>query len=198
MRSQGYADSYVARGLTDLRDGRYDTEEAEAVSGSIHRVTGLSELARAGRGTRESVAAIPAYGYGLGNVRRFEIDAEESFREYRKSAGATGGAGIERTRSFIEEGSAAVREEAVRVRERSQGKIETGKRKTAEDFAAGQAGIQDGGENLRRSTKGVRERLESAKSESVAREQSASEQRMSEISKGIENNRVQQEKNNPN
>ncbi len=193
MRGQGYADSYVARGLTDLRDGRYDTEEAEAVSGSIHRVTGLSELAREGRGTRESVAAIPADGYGLGNVRRFEIDAEESFREYRKSAGATGGAGIERTRSSIEEGSAAVREEAVRVRERSQGKIETGKTKTAEDFAAGQAGIQDGGENLRRSTKGVRERLESAKSESVAREQ-----RMSEISKGIEDNRVQQEKNNPN
>ena len=67
MRGQGYSDSYTARGLTDLRDGRHDTGEAEAVSGSIHRVTGLEGLVGAGSGsTRESVAAIPADGYGLG------------------------------------------------------------------------------------------------------------------------------------
>ncbi len=142
MRGQGYSDSYVARGLTDLRDGRYDTEEAEAVSGSIHRVTGLSELVGGGRKTRESVAAIPADGYGLGNVRRFEVDAEQSFGEYRKSAAGAGGAGIEQTQGSINEGSTEVRERVAQARERSQERIGTEETKTAEDFGAGRGEIR--------------------------------------------------------
>lgn len=189
MRGQGYSDSYVARGLTDLRDGRYDTEEAEAVSGSIHRVTGLSELVGGGRETRESVAAIPADGYGLGNVRRFEVDAEQSFGEYRKSAAGGGSAGVARTQSSIEEDSAAIREQVSRARERARERIGTEETKTAEDFGAGRGEILQGGEDLRRSTRGVRERLENAKSDDASREQG-----MSEIRKSIESSRAQQEK----
>ena len=191
MRGRGYSDSYTASGLTDLRDGRYDTEEAEAVSGSIHRVTGLEGLVGAGSGPRESVAAIPSDSYGLGDVRRFEVDAEQAFGEYRKSTGEAG-SGIERTQSSIEEDSAAVREQATRARERSRGKIETGETKTSEDFGAGRAEIREGREHLRRSTKGVGERLENARSESISRER-----RMSEIAKAIESSRAQQRKNGP-
>ena len=189
MRGQGYTDSYVARGLTDLRDGRYDTEEAEAVSGSIHRVTGLSELVGVGRGTRESVAAMPADGYGLGDVRRFEVDAEAAFAEYRKSAGAAGG-GVERTRSSVEEGSAAMREEVARARERARGGIGSGEAKTAEDLGVGRKEILEGGEHLQRSTEGVRERLDNAKPESASRER-----KTSRIKKTIESSRTQQRKN---
>ncbi|MDE0159219.1 MAG: conjugal transfer protein TraG N-terminal domain-containing protein [Candidatus Dadabacteria bacterium] len=191
MRGQGHTDSYVARGLTDLRDGRYDTEEAEAVSGSIHRVTGLSELLGAGSGTRESVAAIPADGYGLGDVRRFEVDAEAAFAEYGKSAGAAGGAGVEWTRSSIEEDSAAVREEVARARERARGGIGNAETKIPEGSGTGQEEILEGGERLQRSTKGVRERLDNAKSESASREQ-----KTSRIKKTIESSRAQQRKNN--
>ena len=192
MRGRGYSDSYTAGGLTDLRDGRYDTEQAEAVSGSIHRVTGLSELVGAGSGHRESVAAMPADGYGLGNVQRFEVDAEQAFGEYRKSAGETGGGGIAQTRSSIEENSAAVRGQVTQARERSRGGIEAGETKTAEGFGAGRAEIQEGREHLQRSTKGVRGRLDNAKSESVSREQ-----KTSEIKKTIESSRAQQRKNGP-
>lgn len=170
MRGQGYSDSYVARGLTDLRDGRYDSEEAEAVSGSIHRVTGLSELVGGGRGTRESVAAIPADGYGLGNVRRFEVDAEQSFGEYRKSAAGGGGAGIERTQSSIDEDSAEVRERVAQRREQSRERIGTAETKTAEDFGAERGEIRQGREELQHSTKGVRERLDDAKSDAAAKQ----------------------------
>ena len=192
MRGRGYSDSYTAGGLTDLRDGRYDTEQAEAVSGSIHRVTGLSELVGAGSGHRESVAAMPADGYGLGNVQRFEVDAEQAFGEYRKSAGEAGGGGIAQTRSSIEENSAAVRGQVTQARERSRGGIEAGETKTAEGFGAGRAEIQEGREHLQRSTKGVRGRLDNAKSESVSREQ-----KTSEIKKTIESSRAQQRKNGP-
>jgi len=192
MRGRGYSDSYTASGLTDLRDGRYDTEEAEAVSGSIHRVTGLEGLVGAGSGTRESVAAIPSDGYGLGDVQRFEVDTEQAFGEYRKSVAVAGGGGIEQTQSSIEQDSAAVREQVDRARERSRGKIETGETKTSEDFGAGRAEIREGREHLRRSTKGVRERLENARSESISRER-----RMSEIAKAIESSRAQQRKNGP-
>ncbi len=190
MRGQGYSDSYVAKGLSDLRDGRYDTEEAETVSGSIHRVTGLSELVSAGKDARESVAAMPADGHGLGDVRRFEVDAEQSFGEYRKSAGEAGGAGIERTRSSIEENSAAVRKEAARARERARGGIGSAETKTAEDLGAGREEILEGGERLKHSTKGVRERLDSAKSESSSRVE-----KTSRIKKTIESSRTQQRKN---
>lgn len=189
MRGQGHPDSYVARGLTDLRDGRYDTEEAEAVSGSIHRVTGLSELVGAGRGARESVAAMPTEGYGLGNVRRFEVDAERSFGEYRESAAGGGGGGVAQTQSSIEEDSAAIREQVSRARERARERIGTEETKTAEDFGAGRGEIRQGGEDLRRSTRGVRERLDSAKSDDASREQGTSE-----IRKSIESSRAQQEK----
>ena len=189
MRGQGYADSYVARGLTDLRDGRYDTEEAETVSGSIHRVTGLSELLGVGSGARESVAAIPADGYGLGDVRRFEVDVEQTFGEYRKSAEATGGAGIERTRNSIEEDSATLRGEAMRARERTRERLESEETKTAGGLVAGREKILEGGEHLQRSTKGVRERLDSAKSESGSRER-----KTSEIKKTIESSRAHQRK----
>lgn len=192
MRGQGYSDSYTGKGLTDLRDGRYDTEEAEAVSGSIHRVTGLEGLVGVGSGARESVAAMPADGYGLGDVRRFEVDAERAFGEYRKSAAGAGGAGIEPTRSSIEEDSAAVREQGNQARERLRGKIETEETKTAENFGAGKAEIWDGRDHLQHSTRGVRERLENVRSESVSRER-----RMSEIGKAIETSRVQQRKNEP-
>ena len=187
MRGQGYSDGYVARGLTDLRDGRYDTEEAEAVSGSIHRVTGLSGLIGAGSGTRESVAAMPADGYGLGDVRRFEVDAEGAFGEYRKSAG---GGGVEQTRSSIEEGSAAVREEVGQARERARGGIEGGGRKTAEDLGAGREEILSDGERLKRSTKGVRERLDNTRPQSTS-----GEGETSRIKKTIESSRAQQRKN---
>ena len=190
MRGQGYTDSYVAAGLTDLRDGRYDTEEAEAVSGSIQRVTGLEGLVGAGSRTRESVAAIPADGYGLGNVRRFEVDAEQSFGEYRKSAGSAGGAGIERTRSSIEEDSAAVREEAARARERTRGGIGSAETRTAEDPGAGREEILQGGERLKRSTKGVRERLDNARSDDAS-----GEGETSRIKKTIESSSAQQRKN---
>ncbi len=175
MRSRGHADSYAARGLADLRDGRYDSEEAEAVSGSIHRVTGLSELLGAGRETRESVAAMPADGYGLGDVRRFEVDAEQSFGEYRKSAEAAGGGGVERTRSSMEEGSASAREQAARARRRARGGIEGAETGTAEDLAAGRDEVLEGGERLQRSTEGVRGRLDGAKSERAPRERETSE-----------------------
>ena len=187
MRGQGYSDAYVARGLTDLRDGRYDTEEAEAVSGSIHRVTGLSGLIGAGSGTRESVAAMPADSYGLGDVRRFEVDAEGAFGEYRKSAG---GGGVEQTRSSIEEGSAAVREEVGQARERARGGIEGGGRKTAEDLGAGREEILSDGERLKRSTKGVRERLDNARPQSAS-----GEGETSRIKKTIKSSRAQQRKN---
>ena len=190
MRGRGYTDSYVAKGLTDLRDGRYDTEEAEAVSGSIHRVTGLSELVGAGRASRESVAAMPADGYGLGDVRRFEVDAEGSFREYRKPAEAAGAGGVERTRSSIEEDSAAAREQAARARRRARGGIESGETKASGDFAAGREEILEDGERLQRSTRGVRERLDGAKSESAS-----GEAKTSEIRKTIESSRAQQRKN---
>ncbi len=190
MRGQGYTDSYVAAGLTDLRDGRYDTEEAEAVSGSIQRVTGLEGLVGAGSRTRESVAAIPADGYGLGNVRRFEVDAEQSFGEYRKSAGSAGGAGIERTRSSIEEDSAAVREEAARARERTRGGIGSAETRTAENPGAGREEILQGGERLKRSTKGVRERLDNARSDDAS-----GEGETSRIKKTIESSSAQQRKN---
>ena len=189
MRSRGYADSYAARGLADLRDGRYDTGEAEAVSGSIHRVTGLSELVGAGSGPRESVAAMPADGYGLGDVRRFEVDAEGTFGEYRKSAEAAGGGGVERTRSSMEEGSASVREQAARARRRARGGIEGGETKTAGDFAAGREEIVEDAEHLQRSTKGVRGRLDDAKSESAPREG-----KTSETGKTIESDSAQQRK----
>ena len=187
MRGQGYSDSYVARGLADLRDGRYDTEEAEAVSGSIHRVTGLSELVGAGKGPRESVAAMPADGYGLGDVRRFEVDAEGAFAEYGKSAGAAGGGGVERTRSSMEENSASVREGAARARQQARGKIEAGETRTAQDFEAGKTEIREGGEHLQRSTEGVRKRLDDAKPDDVSREREKSE-----IEKTIESSRSQQ------
>ena len=191
MRGQGYSDSYTARGLTDLRDGRYDTEEAEAVSGSIHRVTGLSGLVGAGAGPKESVAAIPADGYGLGDVRRFEVDAEQAFGKYRESAGEAGG-GIAQTRSSIEEDSAALREGVARAQQRARGGIEAAETETAEGFGAGRAEILEGREHLQRSTKGVRERLDNAKSKSVSREQ-----KTSEIKKTIESSRAQQRKNGP-
>ena len=190
MRGQGYSDGYTARGLTDLRDGRYDTEEAEAVSGSIHRVTGLSDLVAAGSGPRESVAAIPADGYGLGNVRRFEVDPEQVFGEYRKSAVGAGGGGIAQTQSSIEEDSAAVRERAAQARGRARVRIETGETKTAENFGAGKTEIREDRENLQRSTRGVRERLDNAKSESTSRKQ-----KMSEIRKAVESSQAQQRKN---
>ena len=189
MRGQGYTDSYAARGLTDLRDGRYDTEEAEAVSGAIHRITGLSELVGAGSVTRESVAAMPADSYGLGDVRRFEVDAEGAFGEYRKSAGTAGG-GVERVRSSIEENSAAVREDAGRARERARGGIGSGETKTAEDLGEGRDEILSGAESLKRSTKGVRERLDDAKPESAS-----GEGETSRIKKTIESSRAQQRKN---
>ena len=47
------------------------------------------------------------------------------------------GAGIERTRSSIEEDSAAVREEAVRARERARSGIGSAEGKTAEDLGDG-------------------------------------------------------------
>ena len=189
MRGQGYSDGYTTKGLTDIRDGRYDTEEAEAVSGSIHRVTGLSGLVGSGAGPRESVAAIPADGYGLGDVRRFEVDAEQAFGKYRESAGEAGG-GIAQTRNSIEQDSAALRERVARTHGRARGGIEAGE--TAEGFGAGRAEILEGREHLQRSTKGVRERLDNAKSESVSREQ-----RTSEIKKTIESSRAQQRKNGP-
>ena len=189
MRRQGYSDSYVARGLTDLRDGRYDTEEAEAVSGSIHRVTGLEGLVGAGRETRESVVAMPADGYGLGDVRRFEVDAERAFGEYGESVGETG-SGIERTQNSIEEDSAAVRKQVTRARERSRGKIGTEETKTAEDFGEGRGEIRQGREELQRSTRGVRERLDDAKSDDASRER-----KTSRIKKTIESSSAQQRKN---
>ena len=189
MRGQGYSDSYTARGLTDLRDGRHDTEQAEAVSGSIHRVTGLEGLVGAGSSTRESVAAMPSDGYGLGDVRRFEVDTERAFGEYRKSAAGAGGAGIEPTRSSIEEDSAAIREQVSRARERARGRLEATETKTSEDFSEGRGEILEDREHLQRSTRGVRERLDNARSESVSREQ-----RMSEIKKAIETSQAQQQK----
>lgn len=189
MRGQGHSDSYTARGLADLRDGRHDTGEAEAVSGSIHRVTGLEGLVGAGGGARESVAAMPSDGYGLGDIRRFEVDAERSFGEYRKSAAGAGGAGIEPTRSSIEEDSAAVREQVARAREQTRERIETGGTKTAENFGSGKAEIREGRGGLRHSTEGVRKRLENARSESISRER-----KMSEIRKSVESSRAQQEK----
>ena len=190
MRGQGYSDSYTARGLTDLRDGRYDTEEAEAVSGSIHRVTGLEGLVGAGSKTRESVAVMPADSYGLGNIRRFEVDVEEAFGEYRKSVAQADGAGIAQTQNSIEEGSAMVRGQGSRAQERTRGEIEVGETKTSGDFGAGKTEIREGREGLRHSTEGVRERLENARSESVSRER-----KMSEIAKAIESGRAQQRKN---
>lgn len=189
MRGRGYSDGYTARGLTDLRDGRYDTEAAEAVSGSIHRVTGLEGLVGAGSSARESVAAIPADGYGLGDVRRFEVDAEGAFGEYRKSAAGAGGGGIEPTQSSIEENSAEVRERVTRAREQARGRIESAETKTSGDFGVGKAGIREGREGLRHSTEGVRERLENARSESISRER-----RISETKKTIESSRTQQRK----
>lgn len=188
MREQGYTDSYVARGLSDLRDGRYDTDEAEAVSGSIHRITGLSGLVGAGSAARESVAAMPAESYGLGGVRRFEVDAEGVFGEYRKSAGTAGGVG--RARRSIEENSASVREEAGQARERVRGGIGGGETKTAEDLGAGREEILSGGESLKRSTKGVRGRLDDAKAENTSGEEGTSR-----IKKTIESSRAQQRKN---
>ena len=176
IRGQDYTDSYVARGLTDLRDGRYDTEEAGAVSGSIHRVTGLSELVGAGSGPRESVVAMPADGYGLGDIRRFEVDAERAFGEYGESVGEAG-SGIERTRNSIEEDSAAVREQVSRARERSRGRIETAETETAGNLRAGKTEIREDGENLQRSTQGVRKRLEGARSEGTSRKQKAQRRR---------------------
>lgn len=164
MRGRGHSDDYVAKGLADLRDGKYDTEEAEAVSGSIHRVTGLEGLVGAGSGPRESVVAMPADGYGLGDVRRFEVDAERAFGEYGKSIGEAG-SGVERTRDSIEENSAAVRKQVTLARERSRGKIETAETKTAGNLRTGKTEIREDRENLRRSTQGVRERLENARSE---------------------------------
>ena len=136
MRGQGHSDGYTTKGLTDIRDGRYDTEEAEAVSGSTHRVTGLSDLVGAGSGPRESVAAIPADGYGLGDVRRFEVDVEQAFGEYRKSATEAGGGGIAQTRNSIEQDSAALRERVARAHGRARGGIEAGETETAEGFEA--------------------------------------------------------------
>ena len=190
MRERGYPDAYTARGLGDLRDGRYDTEAAEAVSRSIHGVTGLEGLVGAGSGARESVAAIPADGYGLEDVRRFEVDAERTFGEYRESAAGAGGGGIEPARSSIEQDSAAVRERITQARKQARGRIETAETETAGDFGAGKADIREGREGIRRSTRGVRERLENARAESVSRER-----RMSEITRAIESSRAQQRKN---
>ena len=187
MRGQGYSDSYTARGLADLRDGRHDTEEAETVSGAIHRVTGLEGFVGAGSDTRKSVAAMPADGYGLGNVQKFEVEAERAFGEYRKSAAGAGDAGIESMRSSIEEDSAAVREQISRARAR--GRIEAAETKTAEGFSEGRNEILEDRKHLQRSTKGVRERLENARSGSISRER-----KMSKIRKAIESSRAQQEK----
>ena len=192
MRGQGYSDGYTARGLTDLRDGRYDTEEAETVSGSIHRVTGLEGLVGAGSSTRESVTAMPSDSYGLGDVRQFEVNTERAFGEYRKSATEAGGMGIEPVQSSIEQDSAAVREQVTQARKQARGQIETAKTKTTEDFAAGKTEIREGREGLRHPTKGVRERLENARSGSISQEQ-----KTSEIRKAVKNSRVQQRKNEP-
>lgn len=125
----------------------------------------------------------------MGHVRRFEVDAEQAFGEYRKSAAEAGGAGIEPTRSSIEENSAALRGQVTQVRERERGRIETAETKTSEDFRGGEAQIREGREGLRRSTEGVRERLDNAKSESVSRER-----KISETKKTIESSRTQQRK----
>ena len=61
-----------------------------------------------------------------------------------------------------------------------------------EGFGAGRAEIREGREHLQRSTKGVRERLDNTKSESISREQ-----KTSEIKKTIESSRAQQRKNGP-
>jgi len=188
MRKQGHSDSYTARGLTDLRDGRYDTEEAETVSGSIHRVTGLSGLVGVGSMPRESVASMPADGYDLGNVHRFNVDVEQTFGEYKESTAVSGG-GMAQTQRSVEEDSSVVREEVTKARARTRDGIETGETKTAEDFGIGKAEIQEGREHLQHSTQGVRERLDNARSESIS-----GEQRMSEITKIIESSRAQQQK----
>ena len=133
---------------------------------------------------------MPSDGYGLGDVRRFEVDAERSFGEYRKSAAGAGGAGIEPTRSSIEEDSAAIREQVASARERTRERIETDGTETAGGFGEGRDEIFKGRESLQHSTEGVRKRLDNARTEGASQEQ-----KTSEIKKTIESNRTQQRKN---
>ena len=186
MRGMGHADSYTARGLSDLRDGRHDTQEAEAVSESIHRVTGLSGLVGSGSGPRESVASMPADGYGLGEVRRFSVDAEGDFGEYAKSAGG----GIRQTQSSIEQDQAALREQVAMARERARGEIGTADIRSREDPGEGAAQIKEDAKRIQDSTQGVRERLDNEKTQDASREE-----RTSRIKKTIESSRAQQREN---
>ena len=102
MRGLGYPDTHTAKGLADLRDGRGDTEASEAVSESIHRVTGLSGLVETGSATRKSVSSLPEEGYGLRDVTMFSVDAKKSFEEYTKSAGSENASKIDETEHLLE------------------------------------------------------------------------------------------------
>ena len=77
-----------------------------------------------------------------------------------------------------------VREETARARERARGGIGNAETKTAEDLGAGQEEILKSGERLQRSTRGVRERLDNAESESASKEE-----KTSRIKKTIESSR---------
>ena len=163
MRSLGRSDGYTARGLSDLRDGRYDTEEAEAVSESIRRVTGLERLAEAGDMPRKAVAAGHVGRRGILDVRPFKVDAEESFGEYRNRAEKEHAFDAGATEASVNENYESVREKASGARSRVGVRIEAGKEETRRDMESGKTDIKTGRENLDGPTRGVRERLERAK-----------------------------------
>ena len=161
MRGLGHSDGYTARGLEDLRDGRYDTEEAEAVSGAVHRAAGLEELVGAGSMPKNSVTALPADGYGLRGVEPLEVDAESSFGEYRKSvAGERSRADRE---SSLDENRDGIGEEVRSARERVGSRTEAGRPEVGENLKTGRREMEKDRENLNEITRGVRGRVEKAK-----------------------------------
>ena len=170
MRGLGRPDDYTARGLTDLRDGRLDTEEAEAVSESIRRVTGLDELVGAGNMPRRAVAAGGASGRGIAEVERFRVDAGESFTEYRKSVGEEHDFDAGRAEAAINESYESVRGQVNEARERVGGRVKAGREEGFRDPKSGKEEIETGKERLDGPTRGVRERMEKAKRKTEKRE----------------------------
>ncbi|MCY3624714.1 MAG: hypothetical protein OXH71_00025 [Candidatus Dadabacteria bacterium] len=164
--------------------------EAGLREGRLHGTEMLSRHSQILRPSDIETEALPGYGTESRQELQTEGTRWSGDPEGMRAEAGTAGGGVERVRSSIEENSAAVREDAGRARERARGGIGSGETKTAEDLGERRDEILSGAESLKRSTKGVRERLDDAKPESAS-----GEGETSRIKKTIESSRAQQRKN---
>ncbi len=187
MRKRGHPDSYTAKGLSDLRDRKYDTEQAESVSESIHRVTGLSDLVGSGKMPMESAHAIPNDSYGMLDVESFDVDPESSFTEYRKSASEVAGLDNKEIAKELNINAETIKERIKESRENTREEMASGETQTSIDMETEKQKIMQEEKRFGHSTKGVRKRLERAQNAD-----NSAEDKTSQIAKFVQSNREQQ------